>query len=413
MNTNKGKSSFVFMIFCLAIGGVIGGIIWAFMRVMHLLIELIWHKLPETVSIPYYTIILCLIGGVVIGLIQKFHGPCPDELPQVMKEYKEKGRYHYNNVPFMLFAAILPLIFGGAIGPEAGLTGVIVGLCCWAGDNFKFAGKYLSELPDIGISATLGVLFHSPLFGFIEPVEGEDEDFVLPKPVKMTAIFTAIIAALGAFVILGHFFGSAGDMPRFDNVEIGHGELLFAIPILLIAVIYGLLFQVFEKMTRKISEALGKRYFLSAMIAALLLGVFGTIFPLAMFSGEEEILTLGETYAEYAPYVLLVIALVKIFLINACIHLGWRGGSFFPSIFAGVCLGYACAMLFQIDITFSVAIASAAIMTTIMKKPLAVTALLLICFPVQSTIYLFASAFLAAQISLAVSRETASPAPTD
>lgn len=395
------------MIFCLAVGGVIGSIIWAFMRVMHLLIELLWHKIPEAVSIPGYTMILCLAGGVIIGLIQKFHGPCPDDLHTVMKEYKEKGRYHYNNIPFMLFAAILPLIFGAAIGPEAGLTGVIVGLCCWAGDNFKFAGKYLSELPNIGISATLGALFHSPLFGFIEPMEGEEEDFVLPKPVKMTAIFCAIIAALGAFVIWGHFLGSAGEMPRFQDVEIGHGELLFAIPILLIAVIYGFLFQFFGKLSHKVSEALGKRYFLSAMIAALLLGIFGTIFPLAMFSGEEEILTLGETYTEYAPYVLFLTALVKVFLINVCIHLGWRGGNFFPGIFAGVCLGYACAMLFHIDIVFSVAVASAAVMTTIMKKPLAVTALLLICFPVQSVIYLFASAFLASMISLSVSHQTA------
>ena len=161
------KNRLVFLIFCVAIGAVIGGIIWAFMRVMHLLIELIWEYIPSAVNIPYYTIIVCLIGGVAVGLVQKLHGPCPDELAEVMKEYKESGKYHYNNIPFMLFAAVLPLIFGGAIGPEAGLTGVIVGLCCWARDNFKFAGKYLSELPDIGVSATLGVLFHSPLFGFI------------------------------------------------------------------------------------------------------------------------------------------------------------------------------------------------------------------------------------------------------
>ena len=402
MQMKKGKSGFVFMIFSLAVGGVIGGIIWAFLKAMHLLIDLIWHKLPAAVNIPYYTILVCLVGGVIIGLIQKFHGPCPDELAEVMKEYKQKGRYHYNNIPFMLLVALLPLIFGAAIGPEAGLTGVIVGLCCWARDNFKFAGKYLSELPEIGISATLGTLFHSPLFGFIEPREGEDEDFVLPKRVKMTAIFCAILAGLGAFVALGRFLGSAGEMPRFDKVVIGNGELMYAIPILIIAVIYGFVFRLFGKITSKVSEALGKRYFLSAMIAAVLLGVLGTVFPLAMFSGEEEIFTLGATYTEYAPYVLFMIALVKVFLINTCIQLGWRGGNFFPGIFAGVCLGYACAMLFHIDITFSVAVACAAIMTTIIKKPLAVTALLLICFPVQSVIYILAAAFLASAISSVV-----------
>ena len=393
------KNRLVFLIFCVAIGAVIGGIIWAFLRVMHLLIELIWEYIPSIANIPYYTIIVCLIGGVAVGLVQKLHGPCPDELAEVMKEYKESGKYHYNNIPFMLFAAVLPLIFGGAIGPEAGLTGVIVGLCCWARDNFKFAGKYLSELPDIGVSATLGVLFHSPLFGFIEPLEDEEDDFVLPKPVKMTAIFCAIIAGFAAFIVLGKFLGSAGELPRFDTAEIGRRELIFAIPILLIAIIYGLFFRMFSKFTHKVSEVLGRKYFLAAMIAALFLGVLGTFFPLAMFSGEDEIFKLGETYLEYTPYILLIITFVKVFLINSCINLGWRGGNFFPSIFAGVCLGYACAMLFNVDVAFSIAVAAAAIMTTIIRKPLAVTALLLLCFPVQSVVYLFASAFLASVIT--------------
>ena len=402
--TADNKNRFVFMIFYMAVGAVIGGIIWAFLKVVHVLIDVIWHEIPAVVDIPYYTIVVCLMGGVIIGLIQKFHGPCPDELAEVMKEYKEKGRYHYNNIPFMLLAAVLPLIFGAAIGPEAGLTGVIVGLCCWAADNFKFAGKYLSEVPEIGVSATLGVLFHSPLFGFIEPIEGEDDDFTLPKPVKTKAIFCAVIAGFAAFVILGKIFGSAGEMPRFDKVVIGDVELIYAIPILIISIIYGFIYQIFDKLTQKVSEILGKRYFISAMIAAVILGVFGTIYPLAMFSGEEEIFTLADTYKEYAPYVLLIVAFVKVLLINVCINLGWRGGSFFPSIFAGVCLGYACAMLFGIDITFSVGIASASIMTTIMKKPLAVAALLLICFPVQSMVYVFASAFLT---SVVVSKKPA------
>lgn len=392
----KRKNQLTFMIFSMVLGAIIGGVIWAFMHSMSLLIDLLWHYVPSKVdiSMQVYTMILCLAGGVVIGLIQQFRGPCPDELAEVMKKYKANGRYPYHNTLFMLFAALLPLIFGGAVGPEAGLTGVIVGLCCWAGDNFKFAGKYLSDLPDIGISATLGVLFRSPLFGFIEPIEGEDDEFTLPKPAKLSATFLAIIAGFGAFIILGTFFGIGAGLPRFDTADIGRKELIFAIPILIIAIIYGFIYKVFDKFTHKINEVLGKKYFISAMLAALLLGGLGAIFPLVMFSGEEEIVTLGETYTQYAPYLLLVIAFIKLFLINSCINLGWRGGSFFPSIFAGVCLGYACAMLFDIDIAFSVAVATASLMTAIMRKPLAVTVLLLICFPVQSSIYILVPAFL-------------------
>ena len=46
------KNRLVFIIFSAVIGSVIGGIIWAFMQVMHLLIELIWDYIPSSVHIP-------------------------------------------------------------------------------------------------------------------------------------------------------------------------------------------------------------------------------------------------------------------------------------------------------------------------------------------------------------------------
>ena len=394
------RKRLVFIIFSGTVGAVIGGIVWTFMRVMHLLIKLMWDYIPSNVHIPGYTIILCLIGGVIIGLMQKHYGPCPDDLDTVMERYKHDGRYPYNNLFPMLLAALMPLVFGGAIGPEAGLTGVIVGLCCWASDNFKFAGKTLPELSDIGISATLAVLFRSPLFGFVEPLEGSEDDFVLPKSSKLTAIFCAILAGIGIFALLGSFFGSGAGLPRFEAITIGNGELIYALPILIIGVALGYIYKIFERLTAKAAGFLGNRLFLSAIIAALLLGVLGTIFPLAMFSGEEEIAKLGNTYLEYTPVMLIAITVAKVFLINVCLSLGWRGGSFFPSIFAGVCLGYACAALFGIDIAFAVSISTTAVMTTIMRKPLAVSVLLLLCFPASSIIYILAAAFISSAVPM-------------
>ena len=208
------------------------------------------------------------------------------------------------------------------------------------------------------------------------------------------------MAGIGIFAVLGSIFGSGAGLPRFDSVTIERSELIFAIPILIIGVALGYAYKISERLCAKAAEVLGKRYFIAAIIAALILGIVGTVFPLTMFSGEEEIVKLGETYLGYAPYILFLISLLKVLLINTCISFGWRGGSFFPSIFAGVCLGYGCAILFGIDIAFAVAISTAAVMTTIMRKPLAVSALLLICFPMSSVIYVFAAAFIASAIPM-------------
>ncbi len=55
-------------------------------------------------------------------------GTKTDDLNQVMAKVKQDGRYPYDNLGKLLLAALLPLLFGGSIGPEAGLTGVIAGL---------------------------------------------------------------------------------------------------------------------------------------------------------------------------------------------------------------------------------------------------------------------------------------------
>ena len=402
-NNSERKRRIVLILFSVAVGSIIGAVVWGFMRVMHLLVTLLWDYIPNSIHIPGYTVILCLIGGVVIGLIQKYKGPCPDDLHQVMAKYKRDGKYPYGNIPFMLTAALLPLIFGGAVGPEAGLTGVIVGLCCWAGDNFKYAGKYISDLTEIGIAATLGVLFRSPLFGFVEPIENEDggdDEFVMPKPSKIATIFCASLAGLGTFVLLGKFFGMGAGMPKFESVTVGKSEMLFAIPILVIGMVLGYVYKIFENTAAKVAELsiIKNRLFLKAVIAALVLGIIGTFFPIAMFSGEEEIPKIGVSYLEYSPYVLILISIVKVLLINVCIKFGWRGGNFFPLIFAGVCLGYACSAIFSVDPVFAVSVVAAATMTTIIRKPLAVTLLLLICFPISNLMYILAAAFIASVV---------------
>mgnify|MGYP000727194259 CR=1 FL=1 len=75
-----------------------------------------------------------------------------------------------------MVAALLPLLIGSSVGPEAGLTGIIVGLCYWAGDNLKFAKQNTRNYSQIGAAVSMSVLFHAPLFGIFEVEENSEED---------------------------------------------------------------------------------------------------------------------------------------------------------------------------------------------------------------------------------------------
>lgn len=159
----KIKNQLDLWLFCVLIGAVAGALVWVILKVMSLGMELIWTWIPGKISMPYYTLIVCTAGGVIIGVFRKIFGDYPEELETVMGKVKKEKRYDYSHMFIMIIAALLPLLIGSSVGPEAGLTGIIVGLCYWAGENLKFAKQHTREYSQIGIAVSLSVLFHAPL----------------------------------------------------------------------------------------------------------------------------------------------------------------------------------------------------------------------------------------------------------
>ncbi len=385
------------VLFCCIIGAVAGGVIWAFLKVMSLGTHFLWEWLPSRYSIPCYTLIVCTAGAALIGVFRRKFGDYPEELDSVMAKVKADKTFDYSNMPVLLLSALFPLLLGCSIGPEAGLTGVIVGLCYWIGDNLSFARQNAKEYSQVGVAVTLGVLFRSPLFGvFAVEEENRDKEIIkLPGTLKLFLYGLAAAAGTGCYMLLSKLFGAGlGALPSFSEMEPGLWDYLLLAVYILLGCVLAKFYFLTHLAAGKILKALPA--IIRETAGGLCLGAMGMLMPVLMFSGEEA---MGELVADcemYAPLILAAIAFLKVLLTNICIQSGLKGGHFFPIIFAGVCLGYSAgALAFGYSgghMTFAAAAVTAALLGGIMRKPLAVTLLLFLCFPIRLFLWIFLSA---------------------
>lgn len=406
----KIKNQLDLWLFCALIGAVAGALVWVILKVMSLGMELIWTWIPGKISMPYYTLIVCTAGGVIIGVFRKIFGDYPEELETVMGKVKKEKRYDYSHMLVMIIAALLPLLIGSSVGPEAGLTGIIVGLCYWAGDNLKFAKQNTREYSQVGVAVSLSVLFHAPLFGIFE-VEEDVEDtsaFSITKSSKIFIYGIALAAGTGIYAGLSALFGAGmSGFPSFDTVEVQRIDYVLMIVYMICGCVLAYFYEATHVITKKIAGKIPG--IIKETLAGLLLGLIGMAVPAVMFSGEEQMAVLMQDYAGYFSIVLIAVAFLKVLLTNVCIQFGLKGGHFFPVIFAGVCMGYGVSMLcFGKDgshVVFAAAIVTAALLGGIMNKPLAVTMLLFLCFPVKMFLWIFIAAAVGSQCSKKIKNE--------
>ena len=149
-----------------------------------------------------------------------------------------------------------------------------------------------------------------------------------------------------------------------------------------------------HKITVMIGDKLINHRVISCMLAGLGLAVIGLISPWTMFSGEHQMGELMEVWQNETAAGLVMITVLKLVLVNLCINLGWKGGHIFPVIFSGVSMGFAMAIILGIEPVFAVAVTTAALCGYIMRKPVMVIGVLLLCFPVTVIIPLAAAAYL-------------------
>ena len=132
--------------------------------------------------------------------------------------------------------------------------------------------------------------------------------------------------------------------------------------------------------------------------AGVIMGAVACALPLVLFPGETQSEYLMETWTTMTALVLLGTGLLKAVITPMCLNMGWVGGNFFPSIFAGVAAGFGLAALSGADPMLMVTVTTTAFLAGVIRKPVLVLAVLFLCFPVRGLIWMGIAAVIGATL---------------
>ena len=352
----KRGSVFTLVIAAAGLGILIGVLSAAFLYFIDWGQHTIWKS--DWSQSKYGILLLCTLGGVLVGLCQRYLGDYPKNLHGAVEEIQKTGRLDYTHLPNGLISASVSLIFGASLGPEAAIVNMFGGLSTWVSDQLK------------------------KLRGWLGIPESAPEGYRARRLTRQWPNILAIGAAVVVFIIgVKDLYG--GGILKL-NESFAWIDLLWSVPMALLGITGGVLFLRLGRWMSQRLRFLQQKKVLRGGLSGCFLGLIASVLPMMLFSGQGYMQQIYEQAAKLGFWILLLIALARLFLINLLLNNGWKGGQFFPLMFSSIAIGLAVKNLFP-SVPASAAIYStmAAMMTVVLPKPIIVMILMATFFPPQ------------------------------
>jgi len=384
----RSRPFYKLLLLSAAVGALGALLTLAFIIIMTQGTQLIWEFIPQLFGLSsgtesaLFIIVACTLGGLLVGLITHCTRTRPALLAEELGEFVENGRLDPRNGMVGLLRGLVGLLFGGSIGPEGPLTGGSGALGTWLAERMGLKRPVGAISTLAGMSGMFGAFLGSP-FGFaMFTIEGGLEKGKLSWKLLLPSIVAASVGYGVFFALTGYVFGGGYIFPAYEEwrlLDLGYAVLLG-----LLGGLVGLLFIRLFKGMRSLAEREKTHPVALALLAGLILGAVGALFPVLLFSGDAEIQVLLNDAAKLGLIMLIVLALLKVFITATCLALGWSGGYIFPSFFMGTALGLALHQMlpFIPEIVCIVCVMSG-ISVALLKSPIALALIIQTLFDVR------------------------------
>jgi H+/Cl- antiporter ClcA len=405
------------MVVVVVLGLICAVITFTFMALVNLSTLRLWEEAAQTLGIDVrlFTILVCTIGGLVVGLLVKLFGDHNAIFADLMQEFGKTGRFNYHHAPGVVITAFVSLISGASLGPEAPLADACGGAGTLLADRLKLNEQETRAMGFSGVSSMLAAFVTNPLAGALLGLESAQGG---PGGMKtyFWVLFPSLLASAVSttvFVILsGAFFETLYTFPAYTPRVL---DLFIAAPLGLIGGAVGLAFMFLLRRLQALFQVMKNRLVLRGVIGGLGMGIIGALLPLTLFSGEEQSLDIITNAAEIGVAMLVVLAVAKLFATGLVLATGWKGGYIFPIMFAGIALGMATHLIFPgIPVAVAVAATMAGAMVASLKAPLFAAFFTIVLVQYETApviaVAIVASAFLSALVALSLARRSAAQA---
>jgi len=422
IDTQAKPLSYIRLLVLVVLLGAISAVItFAFIVLVQVGTDLVWKEslLSNRLDPRLLTLLICTFGGLLVGLLVRLFGDHSGIFAELMLEFGRTGRFEYRTAPGMVITALVSLIAGASLGPEAPLADACGGTGTWLSDRLKLNDQETRAMGYSGVSGMLAAFITAPLGGAVLGLESAKGGTGETRKEYFWVLFPSLLASAAAtvvFVLLsGVFFQT---LYRFPDYIPRMNDLFFALPLGMLGGVIGMLFLISLKRLQQLFQPLKNKLILRGLIGGLGMGLIGALLPLTLFSGEEQIVDLMSRAAELGVAMLIILSLAKLFATSLLLATGWKGGYIFPLMFASVAMGMAVDQLFpNIPVAVTVAATMAGALVAALRAPL-FAALFTITLVQKETaavvaVAVVASALLTALLTLALARRSSSPEQAD
>jgi H+/Cl- antiporter ClcA len=289
-------------------------------------------------KINIWPLVLLTTAGVLIGLAIKFFGQ-HGGLGVAQRQYAQNGRMTPRQLPSILLQAFISLWSGAAVGPEGPLVFLSGGVGSFIVDRLKLEKDDVPLLVYSAIAGAFGGFFGSPVIGAVGAFEYM---FIKELDFYRHLIPGLIAAAVGYsvyFALLHTSYLGIYSFPDYASPRLA--DLGWALLVGVIAGVIGILFKLIFGIVHLVFAPLNGRPLVRAIVGGVVIGLIGSLLPLTLYSGQDQLLQIIHNPAAYGIGLLLLMLLVKALLTSTSFATGFEGGPIFPLFFIGGTLGLA------------------------------------------------------------------------